>query len=122
MSKWSRCRTGQVELVGGAWLRRLEWMTPHGLGVVDLGTDIYLHAERREEGRWQNCGELEELEVRHYEFFAILANVWNPIRSTKPFEYITSHRGLPTDLSSELSRDGLLCSGHSPGWATLREL
>jgi hypothetical protein len=87
-----------------------------------MGTDIYLHVERRDGERWQYCGEQEELEVRHYEFFAILANVRNPIRSTSPFEYITSQRGLPNDLSYALSREGLLHAGHSPGWAMLREL
>jgi hypothetical protein len=87
-----------------------------------MGTDIYLHAERKCEGGWEYCGELEDLEVRHYEFFAVLASVCNLIRSTEPFEYITHSRGFPTDMSDESRKDSLLFCGHDPGWATLREL
>ena len=50
-----------------------------------MGTDIYLHAERRSGDAWQYCGELDDLEVRNYPFFAILANVRNPIGSTVRF-------------------------------------
>jgi hypothetical protein len=87
-----------------------------------MGTDIYLHVERREGHRWQYCGELEDLEIRHYEFFAVLANVQNPVRSTEPFDFITTPRGLPEDMSEELLRDGLLHCGHDPGWVAFREL
>ena len=87
-----------------------------------MGTDIYLHAERRIGGAWQYCGKLDDLEVRNYQFFAILANVRNPIRSTVPFDYIVKPRGFPDDMSEELQQDGLLFCGHDPGWVTLREL
>lgn len=87
-----------------------------------MGTDIYLHAENRSDGAWQYCGELSDLEDRNYEFFAILANVMNPIRSTVPFDYIVQPRGFPDDMCDELRHDGLLHSGHDPGWVTLREL
>jgi hypothetical protein len=87
-----------------------------------MGTDIYLHAEKRSDGVWHHCGELTDLEDRNYQFFAILANVMNPIRSTVPFDCIVQPRGLPDDMSEELRHDGLLCSGHDPGWVTLREL
>ena len=87
-----------------------------------MGTDIYLHAEQRSCRVWRYRGELEDFEVRNYEFFAILANVRNPIRSTEPFDYIIQPRGLPEDMSEELRKDTLLLSGHDPGWVTLREL
>ena len=87
-----------------------------------MGTDICLYAEHRSGGQWRSCGELEALEVRHYEFFAILANVWNPIRSTQPFDCIVQSRGLPNDMSEELRNEALLLGGHDPGWITLREL
>jgi hypothetical protein len=87
-----------------------------------MGTDINLHAEKRFDGIWQYCGELIELDNRNYEFFAILANVKNPIRSTTPFEFVTLPRGFPDDMSEELRNDGLLPYGHDPGWVTLREL
>jgi hypothetical protein len=95
---------------------------PATFSEESMGTDIYLHAERRHGSSWEYCGELEALEIRHYEFFAILANVQNPIRSTEPFEYITSPRGLPEDISDDLKKDSLLASGHNAGWITLREL
>jgi hypothetical protein len=87
-----------------------------------MGTDIYLHVERRHGSSWEYCGELDALEIRHYEFFAILANVKNPIRSTEPFEYIANPRGLPEDMSEDLKKDSLLPTGHDAGWITLREL
>src|SRR5580692_8219650 len=87
-----------------------------------MGTDIYLHAGKRSGAFWQYCGELEDLEFRNYEFFAILANVRNPIRSTTPFDWITNARGFPTDASEELRKNALLFGGHNPGWVTLREL
>ncbi len=87
-----------------------------------MGTDIYLYAEKRSDGVWQSCGELTDFEDRNYQFFAILANVMNPIRSTVPFGYIVQPRGFPEDMSEELQSDGLLLSGHDPGWVTLREL
>src|SRR5262249_46499059 len=91
-------------------------------GNLSMGTDIYLHAEKRSDGVWHHCGELTDLEGRNYQFFAILANVMNPIRSTVPFDYIVQPRGFPDDMSEELRHDGLLRSGHDPGWVTLREL
>ncbi len=87
-----------------------------------MGTDIYLHAEKRSDGVWNYCGELTDLEVRNYQFFAILANVMSSIRSTVPFDYIVQPRGFPSDMTEELRHDGLLLSGHHPGWVTLREL
>lgn len=87
-----------------------------------MGTDIYLHAEKRSNGVWHHCGELEEFEIRNYQFFAILANVRNPIRSTVPFHFIVEPRGLPDDMSEVLQHEGLLRFGHDPGWVTLREL
>lgn len=89
---------------------------------MQMGTDIYLHAERRVGNGWEYCGELEELEIRNYEFFAILANVRNPIRSTQPYMYISLPRGFPNDMSDGLRKDSLLFDGHDPGWITLREL
>lgn len=87
-----------------------------------MGTDITLHAERRGKTRWEHCGQLEQFENRNYEFFAILANVRNPIRSTAPFDFITQNRGLPEDISEDVRKDGLLQCGNNPGWVTLREL
>ena len=87
-----------------------------------MGTDIYIHAEQKIGNTWRYCGELDDLEVRNYEFFAILANVRNPIRSTKPFDCIVQQRGFPDDMSEELRNDSLLFCGHDPGWVTLREL
>lgn len=87
-----------------------------------MGTDIYLHVEKRSDGVWHYCGELNDLEDRNYQFFAILANVKNPIRSTVPFDCIVRPRGFPDDMCDELRHDGLLHSGHDPGWVTLREL
>lgn len=87
-----------------------------------MGTDIYLFAERQTAGRWDCVGELDDCETRHYEFFAILANVKNPIRSTIPYESITSSRGFPADLSEATKRNALLMTGHDPGWAMFREL
>jgi hypothetical protein len=87
-----------------------------------MGTDIYLYAERHTDDRWECVGELEEFENRHYEFFAILANVKNPIRSTTPYDFITSNRGFPDDLSQQTKSDLLLMAGHDPGWVLLREL
>ena len=89
---------------------------------MSMGTDIYLHAEARSAGVWHHCRELTDLEDRNYEFFAILANVMNPIRSIVPFEYIVQPRGFPDDMSGELWNDGLLRSGHDPGWVGLSEL
>jgi len=91
-------------------------------GDESMGTDIYLHAEKRNGGVWQSCGELTDLEDRNYQFFAILANVMNPIRSTVPFDYIVQPRGFPEDMCEELRSDGLLRSGHDSGWVMLREL
>jgi hypothetical protein len=87
-----------------------------------MGTDIYLHVERRAGSGWQYCGELEELEDRNYAFFAILANVKNPIRSAGPFRSIAPQRGLPPDLAAETESAPFLCSGHDPGWVLAREL
>jgi hypothetical protein len=88
-----------------------------------MGTDIYLHVERRVPTGWEYQGELEELEQRNYEFFAVLANVRNPIRSRERFQVIAPGRGFPPDLAPEtLQRAGLLFSGHDPGWVMLREL
>jgi hypothetical protein len=85
------------------------------VGTNPVGTDINLHAEARSGGIWRYCGELNDFEDQNYEFFAIVANVKNPIRSTHPFDYIALPRGLPADMS-------LLFSGHDAGWVTLREL
>ena len=87
-----------------------------------MGTDINLHAERLCNGLWVYAEALEEYELRHYEFFAILADVKNPIRSTEPFDSISSNRGFPEDISKESRDDLLLMSGHSPGWVMYREL
>jgi hypothetical protein len=87
-----------------------------------MGTDIYLHAERMVGIGWEYCGELEDMEIRNYEFFAILANVRNPIRSKQPYNFISLPRGFPGDMSQELRKDSLLLGGHDPGWITLREL
>jgi hypothetical protein len=87
-----------------------------------MGTDIYLYAEQFRDGRWEPVGELENCDTRHYEFFAILANVRNPIRSTEAYDSITRNRGFPDDLSEEAKSDSLLMGGHDPGWATFREI
>ena len=87
-----------------------------------MGTDIYLCAECPRGERWESVGELDDYEDRNYEFFAILANVSNPIRSTIPYESISAGRGFPHDLSEETKRNSLLMSGHDPGWAMFREL
>src|SRR5258708_3149017 len=87
-----------------------------------MGTDINLHAEQRNGTAWRYCGGLEDLEDRNYDFYAILANVRNPNRSTEPFDYIIQPRGFPDDMSEELRKDSLLFYGHDPGWVTLREL
>lgn len=87
-----------------------------------MGTDIYLHVEHRTDDGWEYCGKLDDLEVRHYAFFAILADVRNPIRSTEPFAHISSRRGFPDDMCKEIQSDGLLMTGHDPGWVSLREL
>jgi hypothetical protein len=57
-----------------------------------MGTDICLFAERRSVNRWESVGELGDYEDRNYEFFAILASVCNPIRSTTPYESISIGR------------------------------
>ena len=87
-----------------------------------MGTDIYLHAEKRSGDVWLYCGELKDLEDRNYQFFAILANVRNRIRSTVPFDYVDHPRGLPEDMSEELSTDPMLHGGDHPSWVTLQEL
>lgn len=87
-----------------------------------MGTDINLHAERFCNHQWEYAENLEEFEIRDYEFFAILANVKNPIRSTEPFDSITSNRGFPDDLSKATRNNSLLMMGHSPGWVMYREL
>src|SRR5262245_13559620 len=88
-----------------------------------MGTDIYLHVEHRGPAGWEYRGELEDLEDRNYQFFAILANVRNPIRSREPFRSIAPGRGFPPDLAAATEEGaGLLFCGHDPGWVLLHEL
>lgn len=87
-----------------------------------MGTDIHMYAEVRKEGKWVLAEPLvrneyfkvdspyygpewipqEVYEGRVYELFAILANVMNPIRSTKRYRFISKPRGLPSDVSPEI--------------------
>lgn len=94
-----------------------------------MGTDIQLYAEAKRDGVWHFLGEMEEnpeyfpeanrgapqrptalYDSRHYNLFAILANVRNPPKRSlegramgDAFEPISLPRGLPPDLSPELA-------------------
>ncbi len=105
-----------------------------------MGTDIFLYAERYIDGQWRFLGEMLEnkydtdgnnpyypadlYNVRNYGLFAILAGIRNDLE--EPFEPIAPRRGIPSDLSPELSSwyasfqdDEMLLY---PGWLTLEEL
>lgn len=112
-----------------------------------MGTDIHFYVERRENGRWVSADKwtletqyLEEgqepyLTVgyrdhfysnRNYDVFAILADVRNGrgfagVDTGDGFEIIAEPRGLPHDMSPELTREAQGCD-HTPSWVTVAEL
>jgi len=103
-----------------------------------MGTDIRMYAEHRNNGRWQFIGEMLENEcdtdgnypyypsglynVRNYSLFAILAGIRNELE--EPFEPIAPRRGIPPDLSPELSSWFASFHGYETyaSWLTLEEL
>ncbi len=71
-----------------------------------MGTDIYFYVEKRENGQWIFVKDikLDYLNRRNYPFFAILANVRNPVyyeEGPHYYEPISSPKGIPEDASSE---------------------
>lgn len=91
-----------------------------GEGVA-VGVDVYGYAEVRADSRWAFAGRVvpnpdreydpDEPEVMpealfhtdHKELAAILTDTGNPIRSSEPYTPVVPRRGLPPDLSPELS-------------------
>ncbi|MCE9563553.1 MAG: hypothetical protein K8U57_16045 [Planctomycetes bacterium] len=86
-----------------------------------MGVDTYGYVEVLTAGRWTFTGRMvpnpdgeydpteqrlmpEELfHTDHKELAAILTHTGNPIRSSEPYTPVVPRRGLPPDLSSELS-------------------
>ncbi len=108
-----------------------------------MGTDIYMYVEHRVESRWQLCGPLttdsqlsfpEPLpegylvpqcvyDTRNYSLFAILGGVRNPHHSAVPYTPIAAPRGLPSDMSGELtSWTAMFPSMEDASWLLLREI
>lgn len=104
-----------------------------------MGTDIFMHAERRVNGRWHlvmdgapTDGRLDApvdlYDRRNYNLFAILADVTNvPAGTPEPqgthYEPIAPRRGVPNDVSEELrvlwAAEG---ARDRASWYLLREL
>lgn len=106
-----------------------------------MGTDIHFYVERREtaESPWTWVDEPREHPVygyttvdhyysdRSYDTFAILADVRNGrgfagIKTGEGFVPVSPPRGLPTDMSRELSDYLAHELEHTPSWLTLAEL
>ncbi len=99
-----------------------------------MGCDIHIYVEKFDGKKWRSADkwvqeEYDKTEVtnypqvyegRNYELFAILAGVRNGY-GIKP---IVERRGLPDDLSNEVSStaDHWIDDGHSHSWLTLKEL
>ena len=97
-----------------------------------MGTDIYFYVEKRENGQWILVKDitLDYLERRNYPFFAILANVRNPIYyedgGPHHYEPISLPKGVPKDASSEYlqieQKENLRYLGESFSYLTIQEI
>lgn len=108
-----------------------------------MGTDIHLYVERREGAKWVSCDvwETDKYEPgiktvpygkhfyddRNYDLFAILANVRNGsgfagVDTGDGFVPLSEPRGLPEDMSPELTAEATRSMEHTPSWVTLKEL
>lgn len=104
-----------------------------------MGTDIFMYAEHRVNGRWhlvtrtdstggQNIEPVDLYSERNYDLFAILADVTNyPLGTEQPgrahYEPISPRRGVPDDVSSELAALWAVEGAQDrASWYSLREL
>ena len=100
-----------------------------------MGCDIHLVVEHKRDGKWQYVFDSESFyHERHYEVFAILAN----IRNSHGLKPISAPRGYPEDIDSELIKNDPLnedfyrkiqleeatiwLGDHSHSWLLLSEL
>ncbi|HLY31406.1 MAG TPA: hypothetical protein VKQ36_10275 [Ktedonobacterales bacterium] len=110
-----------------------------------MGTNIMMCAEQRVDSQWRLLGPLidnpdydpaenpeeprlkpvEIYDVRNYDLFSILADVRNASDGPGRLDVIAPPRGMPPDLSPEISA-WVSCfdsdSLQTPSWLTLREL
>lgn len=107
-----------------------------------MGTDIHMFAEIRKADNWEKVGEIfkgwnhtpekptfsdEPYDCRHYDLFAILANVRNGsgfagVKTGEGFNPISDPRGMPDDASSEMVNLWFHAGGHSESYLSLKEL
>src|ERR1700674_1108907 len=85
-----------------------------------MGTDIYLHAERKIDGIWHQQYTPDDhsewwYNGRSYRLFGLLAGVRGG-----NFQSLALPRGRPTDISDTLVEEGYACHTHS--WYLLSEL
>jgi hypothetical protein len=111
-----------------------------------MGTDMWIYAEYKKNGKWNLIGEIESntdypregknaqqykpkeiYDGRDYNLFAILADVRNPTGTSlnnQKYDVISLPRGLPQDLSLEMTQwlkhweDGVAW----PSWLLLQEI
>lgn len=109
-----------------------------------MGTDIHFYVERRENGQWVSCDTWEPDEYaddpkpltvpykkhfygnRNYDVFAIFADVRNGtgfagVDTGDGFNIISPPRGLPDDMSPELTKEAESCD-HTPSWLLVSEI
>src|SRR5689334_25156479 len=101
-----------------------------------MGCDIHFYVEKHVGGRWVTAdawkpseyGDYMDCEEmyrdRCYNLFAILADVRNGYgfagcETGKGFTVIAQPRGLPSDMSPELSEYAHRMLEHTPSWLTL---
>jgi len=86
-----------------------------------MGTDIHMYAEEKVNGVWEEVPELDSIyDERNYTTFGVLAGVRLP--DTKGLVCISSPKGLPHDISSDVLRESENCDSHSHSFLTLAEL
>ncbi len=84
-----------------------------------MGCDIHAYAEIKEKGKWEFTG-INPFDFRSYGLFGFLAGV----RNYSEAEPIAKERGVPSDLSPEVSEsnESWDSDGHSHSWVSLKEL
>lgn len=86
-----------------------------------MGCDIHSHAERKNaDGKWEKVPDLQPFASRNYGTFGFLADV----RNYSDLTPISQPRGVPQDVSLEVSEDyeAWGSDAHSASWLSVEEL
>ena len=80
-----------------------------------MGTDIHIHIEHKSRKKKKYVYDFEAYGERIYSLFGVLAG------TRGDYEALYDPRGLPMDVSPEITEEYRTLGGHTPSWLTTEE-